>query len=130
MLWDQGESPRILPIHNKTANTSYTLSIDGTKVLIMGNLSATGLVCEFKNPCPLPTPQSGMIAELREVSSGRLVWSITGTANKFSKSNLPAISPDDQYALITMPGDHEYVALVSMTDGDVLQRFLCQAGAA
>ncbi len=123
MLWDQGENPRILPIHHKTANASYTLSMDGTKVLIMGNLSATGLMCEFDDSCPLPTPQSGMIAELREVSSGRLVWSITGTANQFSSSNLPAISPDDQYALITMPGDHEYVALVSMTDGYVLQRF-------
>lgn len=123
MLWDQGESPRILPIHNKTARASYTLSMDGTKVLIMGNLSATGLMCERHDPCPTPTPQSGMIAELRDVSSGRLVWSIMGTAKQFSNSDLPAISPDDQYALITMPGDHEDIGLVSMTDGSVLQRF-------
>lgn len=123
MLWDQGDSPRILPIHNKTAKASYTLSMDGTKVLIMGNLSATGWICEFHSPCPSPTPQSGMIAELRDVSSGRLVWSIMGTANQFSNSDLPAISPDDQYALITMPGEHEDIGLVSMTDGSVLQRF-------
>lgn len=106
MLWDQGESPRIISIHNRTARTSYTLSMDGNKVLIMGNLSATGWICEFNNPCPRPTPQSGMIAELREINSGRLVWSITGTAQHFSNSELPAISPDDQYALITRPDDH------------------------
>jgi hypothetical protein len=54
MLWDQGDSPRIIPIHNRTARTSYTLSMDGNKVLIMGNLSATGWICEFNNPrgCP------------------------------------------------------------------------------
>ncbi|MDK4730454.1 hypothetical protein PH563_31700 [Rhizobium phaseoli] len=123
MLWDQGEKPRILPIHNKIKHPRYTLSMDGNKVLIMGNLSATGLICEFGNPCPPPTPQSGMIAELREVVSGRLIWSITGKADDFSISRVPAISPDDRYALITMQSEKEYVALVSMTDGSVLQRF-------
>ncbi len=123
MLWDQGDKPRIVPIHNKAKHPRYTLSMDGSKVLIMGNLSATGLICEFQTPCPPPTPQTGVIAELREVISGRLVWSKTGKADIFSTSRIPAISPDDRYALITMPGEKDYVALVSMIDGSVLQHF-------
>jgi hypothetical protein len=123
MLWDQGERPRVLPFRNKTADASYTLSPDGTKVLMMGNLSATGVICEFRNPCPSPTPRSGIIAELKEVDSDRLIWSISGTAYQFSSSKIPAISPDGRYGLLTIPGDTDDIALVSMTDGAVIQRF-------
>ncbi|WP_245425037.1 hypothetical protein [Rhizobium sp. M10] len=123
MLWDRGEKPRILPIHNKTMHPRYTLSMDGNKVLIMGNLKGIGESCDFQIPCPPPIPQSGVIAELREVISGRLIWSITGTTAIGSFSLIPAISPDDRYALITIPSEKNYVGLVSMTDGSVLQRF-------
>ncbi|MDE8762545.1 MULTISPECIES: hypothetical protein [Rhizobium] len=89
----------------------------------MGNLKGIGESCDFQIPCPPPIPQSGVIAELREVISGRLIWSITGTTHLGSFSLIPAISPDDRYALITIPSEKNYVGLVSMTDGSVLQRF-------
>ncbi|KWV47063.1 hypothetical protein AS026_13925 [Rhizobium altiplani] len=123
VLWDQGDRPRVVPIHSNAIRKNYALSVDGSKALIMGNLSATGWLCENGNRCPPPTPRSGMIAELREVSSGRLIWSLSGTAQTFSTSEVPAISPDGRYALITMPSDYDHIALVSMTDGTVLQRF-------
>lgn len=124
MLWDQNERPRLVPIEIETRRPTFTLSMDGSQVLIMGNLSATGLVCELGRKCPAPTPQSGLIAQLREVTSGTVIWSIDGTARGFTTSIMPAVSPQNRYALILLPDDRQYVALVSMADGRVLQRFL------
>lgn len=123
MLWDQNERPRLVPIEIETRRPTFTLSMDGSQILIMGNLSATGLVCEFGRKCPAPTPQSGMIAQLRELTSGTVIWSIDGIARGFTTSITPAVSPDNRYALILLPEDRQYVALVSMADGRVLQRF-------
>jgi hypothetical protein len=39
MLWDQNERPRLVPIEIETRRPTFTLSLDGSHVLIMGNLS-------------------------------------------------------------------------------------------
>lgn len=116
-IWEKDEIPKIVPIKVEAQRPTFRLSADGTKVLILGNLSATGWICELGRKCPAPTPKSGMIAELREVTSGEVVWSIKGTAQGFSSARKPAISPDGRYALISMPDEKQYVALVSMSDG-------------
>lgn len=122
MYWVQGEMPRIVPITLRTLRTPFALSPDGLNVLLMGNLSATGLICEFGNPCPDPTPVTGMVAELREISTGRLIWQIIGTAHEFHDSALPAVSPDGRYALISMPGLKSTIALIEMGTGKIVQQ--------
>lgn len=77
--------------------------------------------------CEERTPQSGAVADLWDVQTGRRLWSITGTAYDFSQTYRPTISPDGRYALVSMPvgkGSHrETIALVSMVDGREIQRF-------
>ncbi|MBX5157621.1 hypothetical protein HJB89_10840 [Rhizobium sp. NZLR8] len=124
LLWVQGQQPRVVPISSTTWRTQFVLSSDASSVLIMGNLSATGSICEFGNPCPPPKPQSGTIAELRDVSTGRLKWAISGTASYFSNSAAPAVSPDGRYGLISLPdGQGDAIALISMGTGRVIQKF-------
>ncbi|TBD31967.1 hypothetical protein ELH02_27895 (plasmid) [Rhizobium ruizarguesonis] len=90
----------------------------------MANLSATGSICEFGASCPPPTPQSGTIAELRDVSTGRVKWTLSGTASNFSHSAVPAVSPDGGYGFISLPdGQRNAIALISMDTGKVIQKF-------
>ncbi|BCG70635.1 hypothetical protein MesoLj113a_17930 [Mesorhizobium sp. 113-1-2] len=122
LSWIEGEPPHIVPIGLKTRGPSFTLSPDGLNVLLMGNLSATGPICEFGNACPDPTPVTGMIAELREISTGQLVWRIHGTAYEFQSGAAPAVSADGRYALISMPGHTSTSALVEMATGKIVQQ--------
>ncbi|WP_312887652.1 hypothetical protein [Rhizobium laguerreae] len=124
LLWVQGQPPRVVPISWSTRSTPSVLSSDATSVLIMGNLSATGSICELRASCPPPTPKSGTIAELRDVSTGRVKWTLSGTASIFSHSAVPAVSPDARYGLITLPdGQRNAIALISMDTGKVIQKF-------
>ncbi|CAN7567168.1 hypothetical protein [Mesorhizobium caraganae] len=119
LLWNQGRLPRLVSIGVKPRWTPYALSPGGKTVLVMRNLSATGVICELNPRCPAPTPQSGAIAELHELPSGRLLWTLNGTANTFARSDVPSVSPNNRFALISMPTGT--VALLSMTNGAVLQ---------
>jgi hypothetical protein len=118
LLWGLGQSPRLVPIDVKPW-LPYALSPQGESVLIMKNLSAWGPICEFGSRCPAPTPQSGPVAELRELPSGKLLWTVNGTAETFARSDVPAVSSDGRFALISMPT--RTVALLSMTNGAILQ---------
>ncbi|ANL42409.1 hypothetical protein [Rhizobium phaseoli] len=124
LLWVQGQPPRVVPLASTTRRTPFTLSSDASSVLIMGNLSATGALCEWGNSCSPPTPQSGTIAELRDVSSGRVKWTLSGTASYFSHSAAPGVSPDGRYGLISLPDENgTAIALISMDTGKVIQKF-------
>lgn len=124
LLWVQGQPPHVVPISSTTRSTPSVLSSDATSVLIMGSLSATGSICEHRASCPPPTPQSGTIAELRDVSTGRVKWTLSGTASIFSHSAVPAVSPDGRYGLISLPdGQRNAIALISMDTGEVIQKF-------
>ena len=122
--WVQGQAPRSVPLGASELYTQFAISPDGRSVLVMKNLSATGVICEQNPNCPPPTPSTGAIAELREMSTGKLIWSILGTAKRFSSSDRPAISPNGRYALISMPASERgpTTALVSMQSGRVLQQ--------
>lgn len=124
ILWAQGKMPRRVPIDVKPWHTPYALSPDGQSVLIMRGLSATGIICERNPKCPPPTPSTGVIAELRDVRSGKVIWSVTGTAPTFSNDSMPAISPNGRYALISMPTSHqgETAALIKMASGEILHK--------
>lgn len=124
LLWVQGQSPRVVPSASTTWLTPFALSSDASSVLIMANLSATGSVCEFGASCPPPTPQSGPIAELRDVATGQVKWTLSGTAANFSQSAAPAVSPNGRYGLISLPdGQRSTIALISMDTGKVIQKF-------
>jgi hypothetical protein len=122
LSWVEGEPPHIVPIELRTRGASFTLSPDGLNVLLMGNLSANGPICEFGNRCPDPTPVTGMVAELREISTGKLFWRIDGTAYQFNSDAAPAVSADGRYALISMPGHKATIALVEMATGKIVQQ--------
>lgn len=116
LSWDTG---RLTP-------KRYAVSSSLDSVLIMHDLSATGIICEVwsNQECPAPTPTTGTVAELRDLASGRVIWSINGTAKTFGRSLKPAISDDGSLALISMPrtgkgGDN--IALISMRDGRIIQ---------
>jgi hypothetical protein len=123
LYWRQGQNPTSVSLP-RIRNPRFVIVPQGTTVLLMKNLSATGMICEFNAKCPPPIPQSGAIAELRDIATGKLIWSINGTARRFSGTNVPAIGPDGKLALISMPqrdGPYASTALVDMISGKVLQ---------
>ncbi len=123
VVWTQGKTPRNLQLGIKYVH-QFAVVPNGRDVLVMKNLSATGMICERDPNCPPPTPQTGPIAELRSLSTGRIVWSLNGTASEFSGSDVPAISPDGRYAFISLPRERNRstTALISMASGKVIQR--------
>jgi hypothetical protein len=135
MLWEEGQPPRLVPIIASTWLRPFALSPDGRSALIMGGLSATGVMCESWSPesCPLPTPATGAVAQLVDVETGKVVWSLSGTATGFSNDGQPAISPDGRYALISLPArlqeDHA-AALIDMASGKILQKILSDGASA
>lgn len=127
MVWHQGEQLRETALDVRRRGwMPFTVAPDIKTVLITHNLSASGIICEIwsKQNCPPPTPATGTVAELREVNSGRVLWSINGTATNFERTLKPAISDDGKLALISLPseGSTLSVALISMQDGRVIQR--------
>lgn len=104
----------------------FSVSPDTKTVLVMHNLTATGIVCETwsRQECPPLTPVTGTVADLRDVNTGQILWSLEGTAANFSRSLKPAISKDGTLALISLPMSDgaASVALISMQDGRILQR--------
>ncbi|WP_261332215.1 hypothetical protein [Rhizobium leguminosarum] len=61
---------------------------------------------------------------MRDVSTGRVKWTLSGTASIFSHSAVPAVSPDGRYGLISLPdGQRNAIALISMDTGKVIQKF-------
>jgi len=119
VLWIQGQRPRLVPIGVKSGvMPRYALSPNGKSVLVMENLSATGVICEHNPKCPAQTPQHGPVAGLHELPSGKLLWTLNGIAKTGSSSDVPAVSPDGRFALIPMPAGT--IALLSMRNGAVL----------
>ena len=126
--WHQGSALRAISINLRIGGKFFSITPDLKSVLIVHGLSATGWICENfggdSKPCPPPTPVSGTIADLRDIATGQILWSITGTATYFSDNQKPAISPDGRYALVMLPPDKERsetIAVISLRDGRILQ---------
>lgn len=123
--WRQGKKLRALPIDaGDNSHPRFAITPDLTGMLMMQNLSASGVICEHNPECPQPVSTNGVIARLLDIPSGNARWQITGKATNFSSSLKPAISPNGKYGLINMPPDTEplgTIALISMHDGTVLQ---------
>lgn len=121
--WIQGEKPRLISLRPSQPGP-LALAPQGRSILVMRNLSASGMICEHNPQCPPPVPSTGAIVDLRDLRSGRLIWSIRGTAKTFATIRQPAISRDGRFALISMPElvpGSPITALISMKTGKVLQ---------
>lgn len=132
IIWTEGEHPRVFPnpyppgtgLHRGM----FAMTPDGKAFLISGLLQASGMICEIwaKSPCPPPTPEEGVWAALHDATTGAVIWQMKDIATQFGSGFPPEISSDGRLALMTLPArvkDPTNLALVSMADGSILQRF-------
>ena len=135
LVWTQSSEPREISLPKLPWGARIALAADGGRLLVSHPLSATGAICEYgndeKDSCPPPTPVTGKLAELVDIETGKTIWEISHTANRFEGYGEPVISPDGRYALIGVPQNDDYmrgnwliykkIALISMSDGKILQ---------
>lgn len=136
VVWTQGEPPRILPSpysDPQERNNKMAISRDGSRLLI-ARLRCDGGYDEIKEPnlrrryfWPPCKPVEGVIAALYDLDTGRQLWDVRATVNRLASYPNPAISEDGRYALVGLPydgsGPHVQIALISMNDGKIVQRF-------
>jgi hypothetical protein len=125
VIWTQGQGQRTLPDPDPHGVGRVLLTADGQRALWLPALRAYGVICEHNPNCPAPTPTEGLVAQLYDLNSGDLLWSISGRATQMGSSRAAAISPDGRLALISLPTGDDYkvpVAVISMHDGEILQR--------
>ncbi|WP_315781149.1 MULTISPECIES: hypothetical protein [unclassified Bradyrhizobium] len=136
VVWTQGESPRTLPNpysdpqerHNK-----MIISRDGSRLLIVRNPCDPIVRAEsdgslrrvpYSWTCK---PAEREIAALYDLATGRQLWALRAAPSSYPQHfPNPAISEDGRHALVGLPDDasdpHARVALVSMSDGTIVQR--------
>lgn len=123
VLWDQGRAPRL--VRNLQAASRWgSHAFDGRRLLVMRPGVAFAAACGgYHGACPPRAPRKGIWAELYDVDSGRLLWSLERDFDVRDSYATPTISPDGRYALITLEPANSAarLALVSMRDGTVIQ---------
>jgi hypothetical protein len=131
LTWTQSEAPRLrFQAETSAATAPFALSRDGSRLLVTRGLQPDILVSSCRPyrcpPSPPPTPVTGMLAELLDAESGRMLWTLSATATgSWVQDRAPASSPDNRYALLQLPSDGELrrIGLISMADARVLQTF-------
>lgn len=130
LVWTQGEKPVQLAPSFDVPFGRAELTPDGSHILAWRALQPKGIIIhECYDSCPPrkpPTPVEGVVAALVEASSGRTLWSLEAQAGEhWSRFGGPVISPTGKLALIPLPdaGKRQSIALLSMADGRILQRF-------
>lgn len=131
VIWTQGERAIEWPHpHPTDAINPIALSPDGLQLLVARPLQPGGLTIACAGgACPAsepPIPVEGPVAELYDVETREILWTLSGRATERRGDNARAvISPDGRYALIGMPAKEErrLIALVSMENGEVIQTF-------
>lgn len=131
VVWTEGETPRVLPdpyvgeFHNRLA-----ISPDGSRLLIGHLLRTDGGICGRVGGCRPGRPVEGILADLRDLRSGQVLWSIRATVTADHEFSTPAISPDGRYALIGLVPQSErpLIALITMEDGKIVQTFPSPGG--
>jgi hypothetical protein len=136
VVWTQGEPPRILPnpYPVEERDNKMAISRDGTRLLV-ARLRCDGGYDEIEEsnlqrrpPIPPCKPVEGVIAALYDLDTGRRLWDVRETVLRLNLYPNPAISEDGRYALVGLPYNappdpHPQVALISMEDGKIVQRF-------
>jgi hypothetical protein len=137
VVWTQGESPRILPkpySGRQESNNKMAISRDGSRLLVVRLHCDAGGV-EYDNDLqrgqhssrPRCKPVESIIAALYDLDTGRQLWNVRATVPRPDSYPNPAISEGGSYALVGLPydapGPHAQIALISMGDGKIVQRF-------
>jgi len=126
LIWTRGQKPSRLPALSLDQRyIKVTLTPDGEHVLVASALP-TRTICPRVPPCEVGPVVEGTVAELRELRSGKTLWSISGKDQWGTSVMAPAISPNGRFALVKLPavvGREPSIALVSMGDGGTLQLF-------
>ena len=132
VLWDQGEQPRIVDLPQASA---AELSADGkTAFLLRPNLPGEDnrgwfVSCDGEGgrhgPCPKREPRDGTWASLHDVGTGKLIWALRWTFDRYDRLSNFTVSPDGRLAVVAVlsradPNKH-FLAVLSMRDGRVLQ---------
>jgi hypothetical protein len=135
VVWTQGEPPRILPnpySDPQEGSNKMSISRDGSRLLLARIHCDAGGVGYDSNlqrghsspPCK---PVESVIAALYDLDTGRQLWDVRATVPRLDFYPNPAISEDGRYALVGLPydgpGPHTQIALISMDDGKIVQRF-------
>ncbi len=135
VVWTQGEPPRILsnPYSGpQEGNNKMAISRDGSRLLLARLHCDAGGVGYDSNlqrghsspPCK---PVESVIAALYDLDTGRQLWDVRATVPRLDFYPNPAISEDGRYGLVGLPydgpGPHAQIALISMDDGKIVQRF-------
>lgn len=129
--WTQGSTPVELPVPNHR-NSRVALLPSGKQLLRLVPLQPVGIQVtdtgwdpNAKRPEP-PKPRTGIIFEMKSLSTGKSAWSITQSVKDFWQPTILEISPDGRYALISWPnrrGFTEQVALIDLRNGATVQMF-------
>lgn len=130
LMWTQGEQPVEIPMSFGFDPAQSELAPDGRRVLAWRPLQPEGVIhLECFHDCPaLPpvTPVRDTVAALVDTETGRTLWQIKATAGEaWNSFGGAVISPKGEYALIAIPAANrrQRIALLSMDDGRILQRF-------
>lgn len=116
------------------SESAVLLTPDGSKMIVNRRLQPEGVRVfdcwkdgQRIGECgPPPTPVAGPIVELVDVATRHRIWRVSASASVFwNQMANPAISPNAELALVEMPpeNDRRIVGLISMRDGQVLDRF-------
>jgi hypothetical protein len=138
--WTQGEAARAIPA--LPAARAYSLSPDGKRVLLTKPEVPAGDVvivseCGRTNPpsCQPRQPRTMPLLSLRDVATGREIWSLARDFDVRDEFPQAAIGPDNRLALAglvppdvaegeensTLYSRRRTIALVSLVDGTVIQ---------
>lgn len=132
IIWTEGELPRVIinpyPPSRNLHRGMFAMTPEGDAFLVSALLQASGRYCEWwdTSACPIPTPAEGVWSSLHDATTGKTIWQIEGAATQIGANYLaPEISPKGNLALIALPenGTEPNLALVSMADGSILQKF-------
>ncbi|WP_226635872.1 hypothetical protein [Novosphingobium profundi] len=131
LLWTQGQKPVPLTPFSKDRFAHAVLTPDGSHILAWRPLQPAGadIVAECYANCPVrpkPKPVEAILAALIDGKDGQKVWSLKARADEhWTASRGPTVSPDGRHALIPLPSvdKRQILALLSMEDGRILQRF-------
>jgi len=126
VVWTQGEKPRVLPDPFPDDKEVWlVLSPDGSRVLVARQFKQQGSIpCapSQSGRCVFPTAPMAALAELHDLDSGKVIWTMRERVKIKVELSRPAISPDGRFALVAFPaGDHVGAAVVGMEDGRVRQ---------
>ncbi len=122
VVWRQGQAVQDVAI-TQYAHAQAAIHPDGTSALFSTGLQPDNVVIVEHAPSPPPTPQTGVVAALHDLKTGKALWTLNATASHPSGYPAPAISHDAKFAIIGMPEERNVprFALISLRDGRILR---------